>query len=183
MTLIYIENLAEQADTTQTRALFETFGAVASIHLTPGVIGGSGGFALLEMDDAGAHRAIAEIDGTVFKGATLSIREATTAETSDTLAPISAQSDEPPLTVIRQPYEVTEVEKVSSPGGAVGDDWYRYVLARRASQIVGFRRGSLMEVTAYAKGCAEAFNDRNLHLRSNYYRRMIPRGHQPTTRR
>jgi hypothetical protein len=177
MTTIYIKNLSDQADTAKTRALFEAFGAVVSMHLTPGGAGHrSGGIGLVEMEDGAARRAIAGIDGTVFQGTLLSVREADAVEVSDTgpATLIPAQPAEPPPAPIRRRYELVEMEKVGGPGGAPGDDWYRYVLVRRASRIVCFRRGSLAEVTTYAETCAEAFDDRSLHCRSTF-RIMIPR--------
>jgi hypothetical protein len=94
--------------------------------------------------------------------------EAAKVSGGEVIATMPARSDEPPVAVMRYPYELLEVEKVDSPAGAAGDDWHRYVLVRRASRIIGFRRGSLREVTEYARGCIEAFNDRNQNSRSTY---------------
>ncbi len=171
MTMISIENLSDATGTDQARALLEPYGAVVSMRLAPGDPGRrDGGFALVEMGDAAARRAIAALDGSEFRGTVLSVREAGPVVIADSgaAAPNVEPFDETPLALMRHPYELAEVEKVSSPEGAAGDDWYRYVLVRRASRIVGFRRGSLMDVTAYAEDCAEAFNDRNLRCRSTY---------------
>jgi hypothetical protein len=102
--------------------------------------------------------------------------EAAAAEVSgdEVAVPMPARSYEAPVAVIRRPYELAEVEKVDSPAGAAGDDWYRYVLVRRTSRIIGFRRGSLWEVTEYALGCIEAFNDRNLNSRGTYPLKISP---------
>ncbi|MGA7981421.1 MAG: hypothetical protein WCA32_14525 [Chromatiaceae bacterium] len=47
-----------------------------------------------------------------------------------------------------------------SVGGQGGGDWYRYVLSSGSAQITGLHRGTLEEVTDYARGCAEGFNFR-----------------------
>jgi hypothetical protein len=72
--------------------------------------------------------------------------------------------DEPPSILTRHHYEVALVEPADLSGERVGADsqWHRYVLASGPSCITGFHRGSLEEVTAYAAGCAAAFNERNL---------------------
>jgi hypothetical protein len=58
-------------------------------------------------------------------------------------------------------YEVASVEKVAMPEGGEGNDWHRYVLTSGRSRITGLHRGTLEEVTAYARGCAEEFNLRS----------------------
>jgi hypothetical protein len=183
MAVIYIENLSDRANQAQMQALFEAFGTVVSMRLTPSRAGHRGdGFGLVEMEDTAAHRAIAGIHGTVFQGAVLSVREAVAAEVSKTGvdAPPPVQLGESPLALMRRRYELAEVEKVSGPRGAAGDDWYRYVLVSRASRIDGFRRGSLADVTEYAKQWADVINDRTLHCRSGYHM-MASRGRKPTT--
>jgi hypothetical protein len=65
-----------------------------------------------------------------------------------------------PRPVLRFHYEVASVEKASAPYGGQGADWYRYVLSSGNSRIVGLRRGTCEEVTAYASTCAEDFNFR-----------------------
>ncbi len=59
------------------------------------------------------------------------------------------------------PFAVAKVEKVMAPDGAVGQNWYRYVLDNGRSSIVGQRCGSLKDVTAYANTYAEQLNSRN----------------------
>jgi hypothetical protein len=69
---------------------------------------------------------------------------------------------------VRRNTEVIEVEKVDGPGGADGDDWYRYVLAQGRSLITGFHRGTLAEVAEYAAESVAAFNERSLRGKSVY---------------
>ena len=73
-----------------------------------------------------------------------------------------------PRAGMRRHIEVIDVEKVNGPGGAEGDDWYRYVLARGISRITGFHRGTLAEVTEYAAESVAAFNERSLRGKSVY---------------
>lgn len=56
-------------------------------------------------------------------------------------------------------FNVVSVEKTRPPAGCDGDDWYRYVIERGRSTIVGARRGSLRQVKAHA---TEYANDLNL---------------------
>jgi len=171
MTMICIGNLSDQANAAQTRTLLEPYGVVLSMQLTPGGAGHRfDGFALVEMEFSAARRAITEMDGKVFQGAILSVREAAVPPTPESAA--SADSStlvDGALAIMRRRYELAEVEKVKGPvGAAAEDDWYRYVLVRCTSRIIGFHRGSLTEVTEYASGCAEAFNERSLSWRSSY---------------
>ena len=48
-----------------------------------------------------------------------------------------------------------------APEGAMGQNWYRYVLENGRSSIVGQRSGSLKDVTAYANQYAVQLNSRN----------------------
>lgn len=57
-------------------------------------------------------------------------------------------------------YSVVSVEKTDAPAGAEGDDWFRYVVARDNSEIVGNMRGTLKQVTKYAKEFVENLNQR-----------------------
>jgi len=166
MTTIYVKNLPDDTDTGQIQALFECCGAVASIRLESG---GSGhrfdGFGLIEMEASAARKAIAELNGRLFAGAILSIYEATESQQGGA-APVpvpAVHDDEPPRAIMLRPCGVDKVEKVDGPGGADGDDWYRYVLARGTTRITGFHRGTLAEVTAYAAECAAAFSERSQH--------------------
>ena len=59
------------------------------------------------------------------------------------------------------PFAVARVERTGAPDGAVGQNWYRYVLDNGRSHIVGQRCGSLKDVTAYANQYAEQLNSRN----------------------
>ena len=166
MTVIYVGNLSDHTDAGQTRALFERYGAVGSMRMTPRGAGHRfDGFGLIEMEESSARRAIAEIDGLVLDGAILDVREATESQRLDTAAPVPVApngDDESPCAISQRRYLVAEVEKVEGPVGSDGGDWYRYVLACGVSRITGFHRGShLAEVTEYVAECVTAFNERN----------------------
>lgn len=166
MTMIHVANLSDDTDASRLRSLFRHYGAVVSMRLEPGVSGHRfDGFGLVEMETSTARKAIAELDGRVLDGAILSVREATESQQPGaTPVPVPAmRDDEPPRAIMRRPCKVAEVEKVKGPGGADGDDWYRYVIDRGTSRITGFHRGTLAEVTEYAAECAEAFSERRQH--------------------
>jgi hypothetical protein len=57
-------------------------------------------------------------------------------------------------------YEVVSVEKTDPPVGIDGGNWYRYVIALEGKTIVGNRRGTLKQVTQYAKECAQNMSTR-----------------------
>ena len=57
-------------------------------------------------------------------------------------------------------FSVVSVEKTAAPSGADGDNWYKYIVARDNSQIVGNMRGSMQQVTNYAKEFVENLNSR-----------------------
>jgi hypothetical protein len=66
-----------------------------------------------------------------------------------------------PSTHSASPYAVAQVERISAPEGAPGQNWYRYVLDNGRSHIVGQRSGSLKDVTAHAQLYATQLNSRN----------------------
>lgn len=166
MTVIYVGNLSDGTDAAQTRALFERYGAIASMRMARRASGHRfDGFGLVEMEESSARRAISEIDGLVLDGAILEVREATESQRLDTAAPVPVApkvDDESPRAITQRRYVVAEIEKVEGPDGTDEGDWYRYVLACGVSRITGFHRGNhLAEVTEYVTECATAFNDRN----------------------
>lgn len=68
-------------------------------------------------------------------------------------------------------YRVSSVHKSSGPGGAEGDDWYRYVLTGGRSAITGWCRGTHEEVVEHAARCAEEFNARSDGKRNPHWSR------------
>jgi len=57
-------------------------------------------------------------------------------------------------------YCVVSIEKTKAPDGTEGSNWYKYIVARENSTIVGNMRGSLSQVTKYADEFVENLNSR-----------------------
>ena len=70
------------------------------------------------------------------------------------------QSPQPHTGDIRD-YRVSSVEKTAVPEGAEGDNWCRYVIENGFATLMGWRRGSLREITQHAIRCVETLNARN----------------------
>jgi len=71
------------------------------------------------------------------------------------------------LAITDSPYALVSVYKTKAPQGSEGSDWYRYLVERNGSTIVGCMRGTLLQVTDYAKDFVEKLNIRS-KKRSNY---------------
>lgn len=63
-------------------------------------------------------------------------------------------------------FVLERVEKTSMPDSGDGQSWYRYVLRNGRSTITGQRKGTLKDVVAYAKRCAEQINTRQASSQS-----------------
>ncbi|HKK14744.1 MAG TPA: hypothetical protein VKA14_08805 [Gammaproteobacteria bacterium] len=61
---------------------------------------------------------------------------------------------------VQDGFVVTTIESAAGPDDDRSEGWYRYVLEAMGSTITGCRRGSLREVTRYAKQFARQLNDR-----------------------
>ena len=59
-------------------------------------------------------------------------------------------------------HKVVTVEKIATPDGMSGNNWYSYVIQRDDSKILGQKPGSLKSVTEHAELVAE-----NLNLRAS----------------
>lgn len=57
-------------------------------------------------------------------------------------------------------YDLISVDKIDTPDGLPGDDWYRYVIGQGTSKIEGFRSGSLNAVTKHCEEYTRELNDR-----------------------
>ena len=77
MKKLYVGNLPWQADDDQLRDIFAEYGDVSSATvITDRDTGRSRGFGFVEMDDAGADRALAEANGQDLGGRPLKVSEA-----------------------------------------------------------------------------------------------------------
>ncbi len=57
-------------------------------------------------------------------------------------------------------YRLVSIESTSAPAPGVGDDWLVYRIARGASVVTGYRRGTRASVTFDVERIVEAFNER-----------------------
>ena len=68
-----------------------------------------------------------------------------------------------------QNYSVISIDPTSAPRGNTGNDWLVYRLAQGNNVVVGYRRGSRLNVTAEVERIVNAFNERLL-LKARPYR-------------
>ena len=61
---------------------------------------------------------------------------------------------------VNSQFKVVSIEKTEAPDGGDGDNWYKYIVARDNSEIVGNMRGSLQQVTKYANEFVDNLNTR-----------------------
>jgi len=77
-------------------------------------------------------------------------------------------------------YDLISVEKIDTPDGLSGDDWYRYVIGQDTSKIEGYRSGSLNDVTQHCEAYTRELNDRNNKGGSTYAPRKKVEAVKPT---
>lgn len=74
---IYVGNLSWSISDADLKNMFAAYGTVTSAHVIEDrETGRSRGFAFVEMDDAGADKAIRELNGAEFDGRNLKVNEA-----------------------------------------------------------------------------------------------------------
>jgi cold-inducible RNA-binding protein len=74
---IYVGNLPYSVTREQLSELFSPFGEVADVHVvTDRQTGRAKGFAFVEMDDAGAAKAISQLNGSALDDRTITVNEA-----------------------------------------------------------------------------------------------------------
>lgn len=62
---------------------------------------------------------------------------------------------------VNSEYQIVKLEKSLPPSGAEGDNWYTYTIERNSStDIVGNRRGTLEQVSEYARSYVADINSR-----------------------
>jgi len=74
----------------------------------------------------------------------------------------------------RPVYELISVDKIDTPAGLEGDNWYRYILGQGTSKIDGLRQGSLKSVTQHAEEYSKELNERIRSGGSTYSTRKKP---------
>jgi hypothetical protein len=166
---VCVSNLPNETSEADIRALFSQYATVQGVRLFSGEpYHKSRGFGYLDLLSEGVERVVSALDGYVLNGSSLRVSRMSWTEPAPQVSGDGSagkkqgQEDETPSSQLRPRYEVASVEKATMPTGGQGIDWYRYVLSSGESRIMGFHRGSLEEVTAYAKNCAEDFNLRSV---------------------
>jgi len=72
------------------------------------------------------------------------------------------QSDDQVLALKKKnPYRVLNVEKIDTPEGLEGNNWYRYVIDIGRSTIEGKKAGTLKLVKEHADAVVEDINSRS----------------------
>lgn len=66
-----------------------------------------------------------------------------------------------PANKLADHFKVVSVEKSEAPQGTAGNNWYRYVIERGNSQIIGNMRGSLQKVKSKVSEYVENLNERS----------------------
>jgi hypothetical protein len=70
--------------------------------------------------------------------------------------------------VVKRKFNVMNIEKISTPDGMVGDNWYQYVVGQGSSEIKGLTMGTLKQVTEHANRVADYLNDRSKGKKTGY---------------
>jgi hypothetical protein len=158
-----VANLHAETSDAELKALFLRCGVAGVITLSPtSPAGGIDRCRYLDVSPGNVAGTIAALHGRKLKGAVLDVSEVAGASgAAEGGAGAATASGAVPVKVTPIRYEVASVEKAEVPQGGEGADWYRYVLTSGRSRITGLHRGTLEEVTAYARGCAEEFNLRS----------------------
>lgn len=65
-------------------------------------------------------------------------------------------------------YQVVAVEKIETPVGMEGENWYHYEIAFDNDTIVGNRDGTYAQVMQHANECAESLSSRSVRVVSSW---------------
>lgn len=170
---ISVENLSNDVSEYDLQKLFSSYGNVRSMRFSRSSAHskypGSGS---IEMDSEDPKHIVSVLDGRLFKGLVLRVREVNRMQDSKSQAAIVPQQAARPAGVasddrLRTNYSVESVEKVPHPQSGATADWYRYTIVSGKSRVTGLHRGTKQEVTDYAEGCAEGFNSRSSPVRGS----------------
>ena len=95
-------------------------------------------------------------------------------EKKDNIRPVeeikSEKSENAPINdeVIKRKFNVMNIEKIDTPDGMDGDNWYQYVVGQGSSEIKGLTMGTLKQVTEHANKVADDLNDRSKGKKAGY---------------
>ena len=70
--------------------------------------------------------------------------------------------------IVKRKFNVMNIEKISTPSGMAGDNWYQYVVGQGTSEINGLTMGTLKQVTEHANRVADDLNDRSKGKKTGY---------------
>ena len=70
--------------------------------------------------------------------------------------------------VIKRKFNVMNIEKISTPDGMAGDNWFQYVVGQGSSEIKGLTMGTLNQVTEHANKVADDLNERSKGKKTGY---------------
>jgi hypothetical protein len=70
--------------------------------------------------------------------------------------------------VVQRKFNVVNIEKISTPDGMVGDNWYQYVVGQGTSEIKGLTMGTLKQVTEHVNKVADDLNERSRGKKTGY---------------
>lgn len=70
--------------------------------------------------------------------------------------------------VVKRKFNVMEIDKIDTPDGMTGDNWYQYVVGQGSSEIKGLTMGTLKQVTEHANRVADDLNDRSKGKKTGY---------------
>ncbi|MBK1721827.1 RNA recognition motif domain-containing protein [Thiocystis violacea] len=163
---IRVTHLPDQTSEAELEELFSGYGAVHRVSLISGEpecrfqkVG------YVDLVDAAVEPALSALDGHLLNGSIIHLSQVSghppSARPAPERAPRPAGDDQTPSNSLRRTYEVLSVEPAVMPASTQKGEWFRYVLTSGRANIVGYHRGTLEEVTAFAEACAEDFNLRN----------------------
>lgn len=70
--------------------------------------------------------------------------------------------------VIKRKFTVMNIEKINTPDGMAGDNWYQYVVGQGTSEIKGLTMGTLKQVTEHANNVANDLDERSKGKKTGY---------------
>ena len=70
--------------------------------------------------------------------------------------------------VVQRKFNVVNIEKISTPDGMAGDNWYQYIVGQGSSEIKGLTMGTLNQVTEHVNKVADDLNERSKGKKTGY---------------
>ncbi len=70
--------------------------------------------------------------------------------------------------VIKNKFDIMNIEKIETPDGMTGDNWYQYVVGQGSSEIKGLTVGTLKQVTEHANKVVDDLNERSKGKKTSY---------------